>query len=171
MDFFDVIEARRSVRLFEQRPVEPNKLKQILDAIGRAPSAGNLQAYEVYLVRGAHERAALVGAAGDQDFIAQAPLVLVFCAHPARAATRYGERGTQLYCVQDATIACTFAMLAAAALELSSVWVGAFNEEALQQAIGASKDQHPVAMLPIGYPAETPGLRERRLLADVVHEV
>ena len=171
MDFFRVIEARRSVRLFAERPIEPDKLQRILEAIGRAPSAGNLQSYEVYVVRGAHERASLVRAAGGQDFLVQAPLVLVFCAHPARAEAKYGTRGAGLYCVQDATIACTFAMLAATALGLSSVWVGAFDEEVVQQTIRAPENQRPVAMLPIGYPAETPELRERRLLADLAHEV
>ncbi|MFN2119220.1 MAG: nitroreductase family protein [Anaerolineales bacterium] len=171
MEFFQVVERRRSIRLFEQRPIEPDKVQRILGTIQSAPSAGNLQSYEVYLVRGAQERASLVRAAGDQDFLARAPLVLVFCAHAGRAATKYGARGTELYCVQDATIACTFAMLAATALELSSVWVGAFNEEAVKQIIGAPRDQHPVAILPIGYPAETPSLRERRPLTDAVHEV
>jgi len=130
-----------------------------------------LQSYEVYLVQGAHERASLVRAAGDQEFVAQAPLVLVFCTQPARAATKYGARGTELYCLQDATIACTFAMLAATALDLSSVWVGAFDEGAVQEIIGAPEGQRPVAMLPIGYAGEVPGTSERRPMAEVVHEV
>jgi nitroreductase len=171
VDFFSVIEARRSIRLFEQRPVEPDKLERVLAAIERAPSAGNLQSYEVYLVRDAGVRSSLARAAGDQDFIAQAPLVLAFCTHPDRVSSRYGARGTELYCLQDATIACTFAMLAATALGLASVWVGAFNDEAVQRAIGAPGDQRPVAMLPIGYAGEAPRFRARRPMADVVHEV
>jgi len=76
-----------------------------------------------------------------------------------------------LYCVQDATIACTFAILAATALGLASVWVGAFDEDDVRRAIGAPPTHRPVAMLPIGYAAEVPRLRPRRSLKDLVHQV
>jgi len=171
VDFFKVLKERHSVRLFQARPVGAEKLQAILDAINRAPSAGNLQAYEVYLVQQADRRADLARGAGDQEFLAQAPIVLVFCTHPMRAETRYRERGSELYCIQDATIACTFAMLAATALGLSSVWVGAFDEKAIREIIGAPRDQRPVAMLPVGYAAESPRIRERRPLAQLIHQV
>lgn len=171
MDFFEVIKERHSVRAYQTQDIAPEKLQQIFEAINRAPSAGNLQAYEVFLVTDPKFKMELVKAAYDQEFLAQAPVVLVFCTHPARAVERYGKRGTDLYSVQDATIACTYAMLAAAALELSTVWVGAFNEEAVWQIIGAPAGQRPVAMLPVGYAAETPRLRSRRSLDDLIHQV
>jgi nitroreductase len=76
-----------------------------------------------------------------------------------------------LYCIQDATIACTFAMLAATALGLSTVWVGAFNEDQVREIIHAPAGHRPVAMLPIGYAAEVPRIRPRRKLNDLVHQV
>jgi nitroreductase len=60
-------------------------------------------------------------------------------------------------------------MLAAQALGLSTVWVGAFHEEPVRQAAGIPADLIPVAMLPIGYGAESPGPRPRRPLDDIVH--
>ena len=131
MEFFEVIQNRRSMRKYAETAIEEEKVQQILEAINRAPSAGNLQAFEVYVVRKLALRQALVKAALDQGFLAEAPLTLVFCTNPARAMERYGSRGTSLYCIQDATIACTFAMLAAQALGLDSVWVGAFDEQAV----------------------------------------
>jgi len=171
MDFFDVVKERHSMRAYGPQPVKPEDLQLILEAVNRAPSAGNMQAYEVYLVRDAERKAALVGAAGDQEFLAQAPLVLVFCAHPARSVGRYGERGADLYCLQDATVACTFAMLGATALGLSTVWVGAFDEDEVRQVIGAPQGERPVAMLPVGYAAEAPEVRARRSLQKLVHEL
>ena len=47
MDFFTLIETRRSVRLYHDTPVEPEKLQKILQAANIAPSAGNLQGYEI----------------------------------------------------------------------------------------------------------------------------
>jgi nitroreductase len=169
MEFFDVLDARHSIRAFHPTPLEPEKLEQILQAINRAPSAGNRQAFEVYLVQDAAQKAALVSATGGQGFLAQAPVVLVFCAHPALSQVRYGERGETLYTIQDATIACTFAMLAATALGLSSVWVGAFDEAGVHAIIGSPEGQRPIAMLPIGYAAEEPRLRDRRPLDTIIH--
>ncbi len=171
MDFFEVVKERHSIRAYKKQPVEPEKLQQILEAINQAPSAGNLQAYEVYSVRDAQRKAALVKAAGGQECLTQAPVVLVFCSHANRAAEKYGQRGTDLYSLQDATIACTFAMLAITALGLSTVWVGAFDEGAVREAIGLPENHRPVGLLPIGYAAEAPRFRHRRKLSELIHEV
>ncbi len=171
MDFFEVVETRQSIRAFQDRPIEPEKLRQILDTINRAPSAGNLQGYEVYLVTNRAALECLARATSGQDFITQAALALVFCTHPARSAQRYGQRGMTLYCVQDATIACAYAQLAVTALGLACVWVGAFNEDAVRAAIGVGHDLHPVSFLPIGYAAEAPDMRTRRSLDDLVHHI
>lgn len=171
MNFFELIESRRSVRAYSPASIEPEKLRAILEAANRAPSAGNLQAYEIYLVRDAAVRRLLARAALDQFFLAQAPVALVFCAHARRSAERYGRRGAELYALQDATVACTFAMLAAAAQGLGTVWVGAFDEEAVRRAIGAPEGHRPVAILPVGYPAEQPQATPRRPLSDLVHEI
>lgn len=171
MEFMNVVRERRSTRVFTDQPVEEEKLQQILEAANLAPSAGDLQGYEIYLARSLEVRQALARAAYGQDFIQQAPLALVFCAHPALSQARYGPRGVQLYCVQDATIACTVAMLAARDLGLGSVWVGAFDDDGVHQAIGSPKGQQPVAVLPIGYPTHWPRARPRRALAALVHEL
>jgi len=171
MDFFEVVETRQSIRAFQDKPIAPAPLQRILDTINRAPSAGNLQGYEVYLVTNRDVMQALARSTSGQDFITQAPLALVFCAHPARSAKKYAQRGTTLYCVQDATIACVYAQLAVTALGLASVWVGAFNEDAVRAAIGVGSDLRPVAFLPIGYAAETPERRSRRVLTELVHQI
>jgi nitroreductase len=170
MGFFEAIRRRRSIRAFRNTPLAPETLEKILEAANAAPSAGNLQAYEIYVVANARARTALVRAANDRFFIASAPLALVFCTHAERSA-RYGTRGAQLYTIQDATIACTFAMLAATALGLATVWVGAFNPEEVRAIIGAPPNTEPVAILPVGYAAEDPAPPGRRALDDLVHRV
>ena len=171
MEFFEVVKQRHCIPAFDSRALEPEKLQKILKAANAAPSAGNLQAYEIYLVRKASLLAALAVAAGNQECVAAAPLALVFCANPARSAPRYGDRGKRLYARQDATIACTFAMLAATALGLGSVWVGAFDDEAVGRVINVPEGLIPVAILPLGYPAEKPEMTPRRRLDTLVHEV
>jgi len=163
-----VIRRRRSIRAFTPQSVEGEKLEEVLAAANAAPSAGNLQGYEIFVVIRPAARAALARAAMDQYFITQAPVSLVFCANQARSAAKYHERGARLYAIQDATIACTFAMLAATNLGLATDWVGSFDDAAVQSVIGRN-DLLPVAILPIGYPAEEPEPTPRRSLADLVH--
>ncbi|MBP1692664.1 MAG: nfnB [Chloroflexi bacterium] len=171
MEFFELIQKRHSIRKFLDKPVAPELIERILQAVNRAPSAGNLQAFEIFLVQGQKQRAALAQAAFGQEFLLQAPVSLVFCTHPARSEWRYSQRGTSLYTIQDATIACTFAMLAAVDLGLGTVWVGAFDEQEVSRAIGDPPGLYPVAILPVGYPADQPVHRSRRTLDELVHRL
>jgi nitroreductase len=135
MDLFELIQMRRSVRAYQPRLVEEAKLTRVLDAARHAPSAGNLQAYMIVIVRDAATRKALSRAALNQDFIAQAPVVLAFFARQEMSAAKYHRRGVELYSVQDATIACAYAQLAAAQLGLGTVWAGAFNDDAVKRVL------------------------------------
>ena len=169
MDLFDAIARRRSIRSFKSTPVTRKDLDTILETINRAPSAGNLQAYEIYLVEDSQKRLALSRAAYDQEFLFQAPVVLVFCTNPARCK-RYRDRGAALYTLQDATIAVAYAQLAATALGLSTCWVGAFDEEKVSSALDLPKELRPVAMLPIGEADAVPGPFSRRGVQELVHQ-
>jgi nitroreductase len=170
MEFFETVHARQSVRAYQAKPVEATQLEAILSAANQSPSAGNAQGYEVLVVRNAPTIRSLAKASFSQMFIAQAPIVLVFCADPARSGAKYGERGDQLYCVQDATVATAYAQLAATALGLATCWIGAFDPEEVEKVLGLRADLRPIAMLPVGWPAETPPRTRRRALSDLVHE-
>ena len=76
MDLFEAIRERRSVRAFLPEPLDPESVRSILEACNQAPSAGNLQAYEIYRVEDAGVREALAAAAYDQQFVEEAPLAL-----------------------------------------------------------------------------------------------
>jgi len=167
-DFFNFLHSRHSIRAFAPREIEETKLTSILDAAVGAPSAGNLRAYRITVIRSLASRAQLVTAALGQEFLSQAPIVLAFFADCTRSAVRYKERGRNLYALQDATIACAYAQLAAHALGLGSVWVGAFDDEAVARILEAKAEWQPVALLPIGYPAEEPGQTDRRPMHEIV---
>ncbi|MEM5773258.1 MAG: nitroreductase family protein [Candidatus Aenigmatarchaeota archaeon] len=171
MEFFDVLKKRHSVRAFSPRPIEESKIKQILEAVNSSPSAGNLQAYEIFLVQDENKKRELALASFAQSFVAEAPVVLVFCANPERSGKKYGKRGKSLYSIQDATIAAAYAQLASTALGLASCWVGAFDDEEVLKVLGKPEGLQPVAIIPIGYPAEEPRATERRKLDDLVHKL
>jgi nitroreductase len=172
MDFFDVVANRRSVRAYLDKKIEEDKLQKILEAGNAAPSAGDLQGYEIVVVKDQKQKEALSKAAFGQPFLVQAPVVLVVVANQKRSATRYGERGAKLYAVQDASIAASYMQLAATALGLASCWVGAFDDKDVARVVGANIDKGfmPEAMLPIGYPNQSPRATPRRKLSDLVHQ-
>jgi len=169
-DFLELVRARRSVRAFKPRPIESPKIEAILEAMNAAPSAGNLQAYQVVQVVDPERRRHLARAAHDQEFVAEAPVVLVFLMDPARSAAEYGSRGASLYCCQDTAIAAAYTQLAAQALGLGSVWVGSFDDAAVRRAVDAPETLRPAALVAIGYPNEKPEPTPRRRLAEMVHE-
>jgi len=168
MEFYETLDKRRSVRAFQDKAVTKDQLDRIINAVMSCPTAGNLQAYRVMVVRDADRRQALSEAAFGQKDVAEAPVVLVFSACTGDSGTKYGKRGRELYAVQDATIATTFAHLAAAAEGLGSCWIGAFDPAKVSKALDLPKDLLPVAMLPIGHPQKVPGKTTRRPMKDMV---
>lgn len=167
-EFFAVIRSRRSVRHYGAAEVSAEQLDAVLDAIRRAPSAGDLQAYEVVVVRAPEGRRRLAAASYDQEFVAEAPVVLVFFMDQGRSGRKYGERGAALFACQDATIAAAHAQLAAHALGLATVWIGAFDEDAVSRVVAAPPRLRPSSLLVVGHPAETPAPPPRRSLDELV---
>jgi nitroreductase len=167
MEFFETVEKRQSVRAFAATPVPEEKLQAILEAVNRAPSAGNFQSFETFLIDSLEKREALTRATYSQNFVVQAPVSLVFCANPSRCT----YEPPSLYALEDASIACAYATLAVTAVGLSSVWIGAFKAPAVLEVLGSPKGLVPVAILPIGYANETPDRTTRRPLEELVHRV
>ena len=168
-DFFETVRHRHSIRKYQpDMAVEPEKLSAILEMACAAPSAGDLQAYRIIVVRDLADRQMLVNSCHQQNFIAEAPICLVFCADPARSASVFGERGAKLYALQDSTIAATYAQLAIVAAGLGSTWVGYFEEDKILETLKLEPGLVPVALLSLGYPAELPEPSSRRRLDEVV---
>jgi nitroreductase len=166
--FFELLNKRRSIRSFKEEPIEESKLDKIIEACNLAPSSGGLQTFEIYRVKNREMREKLVSAAKDQALVAQAPLLLVFCANPSRSVERFGER-SQLFSVQDATIAAAYAQLTVHLLGLSTVWVGAFDEKKVSEILQLPQGQRPIALLPIGYENEKPKEKTTRGIKDLLH--
>lgn len=155
------------MRRFKDAPVSKDVIEQILEAGLAAPSAGNLQARRFFAVVSSPVKAALADAALGQGFIAESSTVIVVCADLGRIAP-YGERGRSLYCLQDAAAAVQNILLAAHEKGLGACWVGAFNEQAVSGILSLSRDLRPVALVPIGVPAEHPRRRPRYSLDSEV---
>lgn len=170
MDVFDAIKGRRSVRAFKPTPVKEEDLQKILDAAQWAPSAGHRQPLELVVVKDQTQKERLVQAALGQSFIAEAPVVIVVCANVERSSSRYGERGANLYCIQDTAAGIQNIHLAAYALGYATCWIGAFDETQAARIVKAPTGIRPVAMIPLGKPAEKPSPPRRVQLEKILHE-
>ncbi len=156
MTVMDAIRNRRSIRDFENRDLPEAAADSLAEALRLAPSAGNLQSRRFYFVFDPEVRKNLARAALNQNFIARAPLVVVACLD-RRIAVRYGDRGVNLYAIQDVSASVMNLMLAAEELGLGTVWVGAFNEFDVFEALDMPNHLRPVAIVPVGYPSRRPG--------------
>jgi nitroreductase len=168
MSFFDLVSSRHSVRAFKEQKMSDDTIKKILAAATKASSAGNLQSYQIFIIAKKEDKKRLAAAAHAQNFIENASVVFVFCADPVTSAREYGKRGEDLYCIQDATIACSYAQLAAHSLGFSSVWVGSFDEDKVAKILKLPSGLRAIAMLVVGMPAEKPEITPRRPLSEII---
>jgi len=169
VDIFEVFKARRSIRSFTKEDVSEEDLMKILEAARWAPSAGNIQPWEFVVIRRPEIKREIARAALNQTFIEEAPVVIVVCADGNRSGWVYGSRGVNLYCIQDTAAAIENMLLAACALGLGACWVGAFNEERVREILRIPRGMRPVAIIPLGHPAERPSPPHKRPLKEIVH--
>jgi nitroreductase len=169
LDVFKAIKTRRSIRAFTDQRVTNEEVQKLIEAARWAPSAGNIQPWGFIIVRDPQVKHGLCEAALNQTFIEEAPVVIVVCANPMQSSKGYGSRGTDLYCIQDTAAATQNILLAAHALGLAACWVGAFNEEEAKKVLAVPDELRPIAIVPVGHPAEKPRARPRKQLNEIMH--
>lgn len=153
----DAIFHRVSIRKFQDRPVEPEKLEQLLRAAMAAPSAGNQQPWEFYVVTNRALIEALAASSPYAGCAAAAPVVIV---------TAYREDVIfPMYGPIDLSIAQQNLWLEADALGLGGVWLGIAPVEermrAVEKLVGMPAGQHAFSLFPLGYPAESRPQQDR----------
>lgn len=170
MEVEKAIKERRSIRQFKKEKIPENLVEKLIEALIWAPSAGNLQARKFYFVFNEEIKKKLAQAALKQDFICQAPLVVVGCANLLKIDW-YGARGKNLYVICDVAVAIENLMLQATALGLGSCWVGAFDEKEVVKILNLPKNLRPLVILPVGFPNEKPIPPERISKKEAVEEI
>jgi nitroreductase len=149
------VKERRSIRNFQKRNIPNEVIDKLAEALIWAPSAGNLQARKFYFIKNESIKKKIAHAALNQNFIAEAPLVIVGCAD-SRISFKYGDRGVYLYSIQDVALSIMGMMLVAFENGLGSTWVGAFDEGSVSRILNTPSHLRPVAVVPVGYPSYIP---------------
>ena len=164
MEVFEAIKKRRSIRKYELKNVEKEKLLKVLEAARLAPSAMNRQPI-AFVVTKEKETIEKLSSASNQKWVA--PIIILICAFPEEAWVR--EDGEE-YWKADAAVAMNNISLQACAEGLGTCWIAAFKEEKIKGILGIDPEARVVAMTPLGYPAEKKGpVTKRKTLNELVH--
>jgi nitroreductase len=164
MDLFDAIRSRRSVRKYDVRPVEEEKLKAVLEAVRMAPSWANMQCWRMVIVKEAGMKQKISDLSFVESFfapkgykanpskkaLAEAPVVIALCADPANSGTLWEQE----YYLVDCGIASQNLMLAARAQGLGTVFVGVYEEDKIKSLLNVPASVRVVGLFPLGYPTE-----------------
>jgi nitroreductase len=164
MQLMEAIKRRRSVRSYQDRAVEEEKLLRVLEAGRLAPSARNMQDWKFVVVRDQDLRRKLAEAARNQEFVGQAPVVIAAC-----GTSDYVMTCGQLTYPIDVSIAIDHMTLSAVEEGLGTCWIGAFYEDTVKEILQIPQSIRVVALLPLGYPAaEQAKPTPRKSLKEIV---
>jgi nitroreductase len=161
----EAIEKRYSVRHYKDQPVEDDKLAEVLEAAQLAPSGCNLQPWKVVVVRDRAVIGSMVHAIGGQQFVEQAPVLIVACMN----GSGYNIGSRYEGAIIDITIALDHMTLQAASMDLGTCWLGNYDGNEVRALLGIPSENPVVAILALGYPDEShPQPRPRKPLSELV---
>jgi len=152
MNFLELVKKRYSVRDYDARPIEKEKIKYVLDAGRLAPSAGNRQPWFFIVAQQDEFKNKIIDTYNVYpNFINNIPpAVIVICGNH-RASWR--RRDGKDHCDIDVAIAVDHMMLAAAELDLGTCWIGGFDSMLCHKVLNIPLHIEVIAMLTIGYPS------------------
>lgn len=157
----DNIATRTSIRDYEARPVEKEKIEKMLRAAMAAPTAMNKQPWHFVVVDQRNVLDALAGANPYAKMLKKAPLAIVVCGNTDKMI----EGGGRDFWIQDASAATENLLLAAHAMGLGAVWTGAYPSEerciSISKVLSLSDKLIPLNMIVVGYPAEQPQPKQK----------
>lgn len=153
MTFYDLVKKRRSIREFiPNKPIPEDVLVRILDAGRWAPSASNRQPWKILAIRDEIVRQRLARCYKG-EWLKTAPVILAVIGYRDQAWIRQKDGHSSLEV--DLTIAMDHMILAAAAENIGSCWIMAFDYDVLRDVLELSENQFVSCITPLGYAAET----------------
>lgn len=154
MNTKDAIKKRRSIRSYNGKAVEFEKVTKIIEAGMYAPSSGELKDTVYIMLTDQHKISKLSERCKQQYWMAQAPVIILVCANEEKCEELYGLRGKRLYSIQNSAAAIQNMMLRATSLKLSTCWVGNFDENYVKDEFDIPDTHRPQGILTIGYSDE-----------------
>ncbi len=162
MDAVELLKTRRSIRHFKEEDIPQDILDKVFDLVRYAPSARNSQPFYLVVVKD-REKVNKLGAirGGSSAPIARAPFAVAICADPS-ISPRY---------IQDGCIFAYHFMLSAWAYGLGTCWIADMDRDEVKEILGIPKDHYVATVTPLGYPAETPEMGDRKSIDEIVKTI
>ncbi len=170
------IENRRSVRKYQDRKVEKEKLEQILESARLAPSGSNTQPWTFIVVESKDSKEKLTTADHNQQWMMSAPLFIVCVADircrisdDIRVTLNENSSEPELkQIIRDTAIAIAHMLLEAEHLGLSTCWTGWYEQDDIRPILNIPEDKYVCGVITVGYGDESPGQRPRKPLEKIV---
>jgi len=175
MEFMEIIKTRRSIRKFEDKDVEQEKIEKLLESVKWAQSWANTQCWEVIVVKDMDVKKKLQETVPNNNpaylAIVNAPVVFVMVAKLKQAGYYKGKVTTKFgdWFMFDIGIATQNLCLTAKSLGLGGVVVGLFDQDKAKKVLGVPDGYEVVVMVPMGYPAQDPKPPKRKEISEFVH--
>jgi nitroreductase len=148
MNLEEVLKTRRFVRSFSGSRIDQRIISEAIAYGQKAPSTGELKAYKFVAVS-VKDKIRKIAKIARQNWIKDAGLIVIICIEPERLAKRYGERGRELYSIQDATLFGAYLDLYFVNHGLGTCWIRSFNEKKVKELLGL--DLKPISLLVVGH--------------------
>lgn len=175
-DFFEVITTRRSVRRYKPDLVPDALIHKLIDAARWAPTGGNMQPWEFFVIKDQQTKEAIVQTTyigydkktgRPQRWILDAPVIILVGTNIKRTGARYGRFGAEFVASLDVAAAIENMLLAATALGLGSCWIAGFDTPQLNKVLNLPKEIQPLSLITIGYPKKIPAPPPRLSVQEI----
>ena len=163
MTVLEAVRKRYSCRAYQDKPIEQEKLDQILEAARLAPSAKNLQDWRFVVVTDKEKKHKLAEAANNQRFLENASVIIIACSN-SDEKMRCGQMVGPI----DVAIALEHIALQATELGLATCWIGSFYPEKVRPIVGIPQDITIIELMALGYPADSQKESKRELMRKIL---
>lgn len=170
------IEERRSIRKYKNKPVEEEKLKEIIESGRISPSGSNTQPWHFIIVKSDDMRNKVSYACHDQKWMVQAPVFIV-CVADIRSRIKDGKlamdeesgKNEVKLIIRDTSLAIENMLLQATELGLGTCCVAWFTQNEIRPVLNVPEDKYVAAVITVGYKDEEPKMRPRKKIEEIVH--
>ena len=175
--YIEQVKTRRSIRNYSNRPIEDDKIIQLLESARLAPSGDNTQPWHFIIVKSEHTRQKLAEVSHHQRWMFSAPAFIV-CIADIRSRIKdnveisLNEASPQeevKQIIRDTSIAIEHIVLEAENLGLGTCWVAWFTQEKIRPILNIPSDKYVVSIITLGYANEIPKARPRKELEKIIH--
>ena len=166
MELYEAIRSRRSIRRYRPNAVPEQVILKIIEAASWAPSSNNSQPWEFIIVRDRNTLEKLSRTHVYAGLLKSAPLCIVACSDPKRSPNHW---------VEDCSVAVENMLLAARAEGLGTCWIAVYRpndierENSVREVLSIPRTVRVIALVGLGYPAETPQPPVRRKVEEIIH--